>query len=52
MHHTPEELKKSNGAQGEKSLKLEEDPVLQADGMSVGTLSMACGGFTFLLFSF
>jgi predicted heme/steroid binding protein len=29
MHYTLEELKKSNGAQGEKSLKLEADPVLR-----------------------
>jgi hypothetical protein len=29
MHHTPEELKKSNGAQGEQSLELEADPVLR-----------------------
>jgi hypothetical protein len=29
MHNTPEELNKSNVAQGEKSLKLEEDPVLR-----------------------
>jgi hypothetical protein len=28
-HITREELKKSNGAQGEESLKLEEDPVLR-----------------------
>ncbi len=29
MHNTPEELKKSNAAQGEKSLQLESDPVLR-----------------------
>jgi len=28
MHNDPEELKKSNAAQGEKSLQLEADPVL------------------------
>jgi hypothetical protein len=29
MHYIPEELKKSNSAQSEKSLQLEEDPVLR-----------------------
>jgi hypothetical protein len=29
MHYTGEELKKSNAAQGKKSLQLEEDPVLR-----------------------
>jgi hypothetical protein len=29
MPYTKEELKKSNAAQGEKSLQLEEDPTLQ-----------------------
>jgi hypothetical protein len=29
MQYTQEELKKSNAAQGEQSLQLEEDPVLR-----------------------
>jgi hypothetical protein len=28
-HKNPEELKKSNGAQGQESLQLEKDPVLR-----------------------
>jgi hypothetical protein len=43
MHNTQEELKKSIAAQGKESLQLEKDPV-QADGKSVGTLSMANRG--------